>query len=63
METNRRTKLRTQRIETNRLLLREIQKTDVSYFIEGLQGSGKSTLAGQLSRKLPGYEVFREGDY
>ena len=30
METNRRTKLRTPRIETNRLLLREIQKTDVN---------------------------------
>ena len=39
------------------------EKEMPSYFIEGLQGSGKSTLAGQLSRKMPGYEVFREGDY
>lgn len=34
-----------------------------NYFIEGLQGAGKSTLLQKLSERLPGYTVFREGDY
>ena len=34
-----------------------------NYFIEGLQGAGKSTMVKLLSDQLPGYEVFREGDY
>lgn len=35
----------------------------INYFIEGLQGAGKSTLDQKLSDHLPGYMVFREGDY
>lgn len=34
-----------------------------NYFIEGLQGSGKSTTVNRLSKQLPEYKVFREGDY
>ena len=34
-----------------------------NYFVEGLQGAGKSTMVNGLSRKLPEYKVFREGDY
>ncbi|MBR5712382.1 MAG: deoxynucleoside kinase [Lachnospiraceae bacterium] len=32
-------------------------------FVEGVQGAGKSTLVNALAVKLPGYRVFREGDY
>lgn len=32
------------------------------YFIEGIPGSGKSTLAAALSRNLPDYRQYREGD-
>lgn len=35
----------------------------MNYFVEGLQGAGKSTLVGRLAKELPGYQVFREGDY
>lgn len=35
----------------------------LNYFIEGLQGAGKSTLVQKFSERLPGYTVFREGDY
>ncbi len=35
----------------------------MNYFIEGIQGAGKSTLVGKLAENLPGYRVFREGDY
>lgn len=31
-------------------------------FIEGLQGMGKSTLLQRLSKRLPEYRVYREGD-
>lgn len=31
-------------------------------FIEGIQGSGKSTLLNKLSKKMPEYKVYREGD-
>ena len=31
-------------------------------FIEGLQGTGKSTLTNRLSKELPQYHVYREGD-
>lgn len=34
-----------------------------NYFIEGLQGAGKSTMVNRLSKQLPEYKVFREGDY
>lgn len=35
----------------------------MNYFIEGIQGAGKSTLVNRLAGELPGYQVFREGDY
>ncbi len=41
----------------------EMSRNRDSYFVEGLQGAGKSTLVQQLSTSLPGYTVFREGDY
>lgn len=31
-------------------------------FIEGIQGSGKSTLLQALAQRLPGYNVYREGE-
>ena len=31
-------------------------------FIEGLQGSGKSTLANGLTKELPDYQLYEEGD-
>lgn len=34
-----------------------------NYFVEGLQGAGKTTLVRKLSERLPGYQVFREGDF
>lgn len=34
----------------------------LNLFIEGLQGSGKSTLAHMLTKELPDYQAYREGD-
>ena len=42
---------------------RKESRSNMNYFVEGLQGSGKSTLVGKLAEKHPDYTAFREGDY
>jgi hypothetical protein len=44
-------------------MTKEKRRSNMNYFVEGLQGSGKSTLVSRIEKKYPTGTVIREGDY